>query len=600
MKTTLVSKIYFPFKNIISYKSSKWFIYSVIVGVLAGVGVIVLYALIDVFSWLFLNHISGFPVTHPTNEHPIFQEIHREFNRMLFVLVATLGGFLSGFFSYLWAPETAGGGTGVVLHQYHHNKPIALRVPFVKILVSAFTLGTGGAAGREGPAAQMGAGFGYWVGKWLGLTEREANILKLCGLAAGIGAVFRSPMGAAIFAAEVAYRDAEIEHEVLLPATVASITAYSVFSSVFGWVHMFSTPNMVFNNPFSLIPYTLLAIVCAGSGILFINVFTTTEDLFSNMRAPLYVRTAVGGFLVGIIGSVYPEFAGMGYGIMQQAFLCTLPFYMILIIAFVRMFTTSLTLGSGNSGGMFAPTLIIGAALGSGFGSFFHMVFPQIVQNPGAFAVVAMAGFFVAIFKTPVSIIIMVAEITGNYDLLIPSMWVVALAFLFTTRYTIEKSQVKDRASSPLHRFEYMRDVLRTIFVRDVMTRDFEWVRVYTPLRDIYKILSETHHTEVLVFDDDDNLVGIVTMHVLKTILGESELAEIVVASDVANIDLVTTTEDEDLNHLMHKIGFREINTVPVVDRSNPRKVIGIVRRRDIIKAFNEAIDEMDRLRKSQ
>ncbi len=591
MKVSIFSEIGFIIKNLKHSQTSKILIYASIVGVLAGLGAIVFFILLDLTSVIVMNHVAGFPLTHPTNEEPLIPIVHKPFNRAIFLIIITAGSFLSGLLIHLLAEETKGGGTGEVVKAYHNNKPIRKRVPFVKLLVSVISLGVGGAGGREGPAAQIGAGLGYHIGRLFHLTDKEKRILMLAGLAGGVGAIFRSPMGAAIYASEVLYKDIDFEYEALLPAAISSIVAYSIFSAKFGWVHMFSTPPLMFHNPLELVSYTFLAFVCAISAILFINIFNATSDSFEKLKAPLYIKTALGGFIVGLFAIFLPDSAGMGYGIMQSAFLNKTSFTVLLLLGFVRMITTSVTLGSGNSVGLFAPTLVIGTAIGGGIGGLLKLAAPSMVVNPASFAIVGMAGFFAATNKTPLSIIIVVAEITGNYELIVPSMWVVAISFLLTTRYSIERHQVKNRAHSPIHKYEYVRDVLEGIKVKDLMKKDFVSVNGSTNLSKIYEILSDAKQTDIPVIDENNKLQGIVTLHVLKSILGESEIADFLVAEDVANKDVVTTTEMENLNTLLHKIGFKEINTVPVLDQNG--RVVGIITRRDIIKAYNDATEKL-------
>ncbi|WP_025270185.1 chloride channel protein [Hippea sp. KM1] len=591
MKVSPISELMFIIKSLKHSQTSKMLIYASIVGVLAGVGAIVFFVLLDLTSVTLLNHIAGFPISHPTNEEPLIPLIHKPFNRIAFLIIITIGGFISGLLIHLLAEETKGGGTGEVVKAYHNNQPIRKRVPFVKLIVSVISLGVGGAGGREGPAAQIGAGFGYQFGNFLKLTDKEKRILMIAGLAGGVGAIFRSPMGAAIYAVEVLYKDIDFEYEALLPAAISSIIAYSIFSAKFGWVHMFSTPPLAFHNLREFASYTVLAVVCALSAIAFINIFNASSNMFSRIKSPLYIKTALGGFLVGLFAMFIPDSAGMGYGIMQSAFLNETGFQMLLMLGLVRMFTTSITLGSGNSVGLFAPTLVIGTAIGGGIGGLIKSIFPMMVDNPASFAIVGMAGFFAATNKTPLSIIIVVAEITGNYELIVPSMWVVAISFLLTTRYSIEKHQVKNRAHSPIHKYEFVRDVLEGIKVKELMKKDFVSVSNSTSLAKIFEILSEAKQTDIPIIDNSNKLQGIVTLHVLKSILGEGELADFLVAEDVANKDVITTTKEENLNTLMHKIGFREINTIPVVDDEG--KVIGIITRKDIIKAYNDATEKL-------
>ncbi len=598
MKISLISELFFVIKNIKHSQTGKWFIYATLTGVAAGVSAVIFFVLLDLTSVTLLNHVAGFPLTHPANEKPLLEEIHKPFNKIIFIVIATLGGFLSGLIMHLVAKETKGGGTGEVIKSYHNNLPIRARVPIVKTIVSVISLGVGGAGGREGPAAHVGAGLGYRIGKLLHLSDKEKRIMMICGMAGGIGAVFRSPMGAAIYSTEVLYKDVDFEHEALLPAAISSIIAYSIFSAKFGWVHMFSTPIMKFQNPLELISYTILAFVCAASGIIFINVFNSVSKAFEKIKSPLYIKTGLGGLIIGLLGAVMPHSVGMGYGIMQSAFLNKTAFSALLLIGLIRMFTTSVTLGSGNSAGMFAPSLVIGAAIGGGVGGYIHSIVPALVDNPASFALVGMAGFFAATAKTPLSVIILVAEITGNYELIVPSMWVVAISFLLSSRYSIEHYQAKDRAHSKIHRYEYIRDVLENIKVKDLMREKFASVDGSTKLSKIYEILSKTKQSDIPVLDKDKNIVGIITLHVLKSILGENELADFLVAEDIANKDVISTTPEENLNHILHKIGFKEINTVPVVDKDG--KISGIITRKDIIKAYNNATENLEHLRESE
>ncbi len=598
MKISAVSELFFIIKNLKYSQTGKWFIYATLTGIAAGLGAIVFFTLLDLTSVILLNHTVGFPLTHPTNEQPLLAIIHKPFNKILFIIIATSGGFISGLIMHLVAEETKGGGTGEVIKSYHNNLPVRTRVPFIKTIVSVISLGVGGAGGREGPAAQIGAGLGYRIGKILHLNDREKRIMLICGMSGGIGAIFRSPMGAAIYATEVLYRDMDFEHEALLPAAISSIIAYSIFSAKFGWMHMFSTPLMKFQNPLELISYTILALVCALSGIIFINIFNSVSNTFNKIKAPLYIKTAMGGLILGLLGAAVPDSAGMGYGIMQNVFLNKTAFSALLIIGIVRMLSTSVTIGSGNSAGMFAPSLVIGAAIGGGFGGYMHFIAPQLVDNPASFAIVGMAGFFAATSKTPLSVIILVAEITGNYELIVPSMWVVAISFLLSSRYSIEHYQASDRAHSNIHRYEYIKDVLENIKVKDLMKSKFASVGRSTKLSKIYDILSKTKQTDIPVIDRNKNILGIITLHVLKTILGENELSDFLVAEDIANRDVITTTTDENLNHILHKIGFKEINTIPVMNESG--KIIGIITRKDIIKAYNDATEKLENLRASQ
>ncbi len=346
--------------------AKKWLVY-VLLGIFSGLGAIFLYVLINFFSVYLLNHVAGFPFKFPTNEQSLFPLKDETFKPFIFLAIITIGGFFSGLILYVFNDKESG--VNKIIKYFHHKVAIRPKSAFVKLFASSIALGSGLAGGREGPAAEIGASIGVFLGNVFNLSNREKRILMISGLAAGIGAIFRAPMGAAIFATEVLYKEADFEYEALMASAISSITAYSVFSSLFGWQHMFNVPTMYFYKPLELISYSVLAVTIAICVILFIYLFKQIKILTNIVNYPIYVKTAIGGLIVGLFGIFLPASAGMGYGLLEAAFTKPQNYFFLLIVGVLRMFTTSISVGSKNPVGLFAPLLIIGALLSVGVGS---------------------------------------------------------------------------------------------------------------------------------------------------------------------------------------------------------------------------------------
>ena len=435
-----------------------------LVGVVAGLGAIAFYVLLDLGRDFFLSYLAGYSPLPPGGESPIFSLPVAEPRRWALLLIPAAGGLISGILVYWLAPEAEGHGTDAAIYAFHYKAgQIRARVPLIKMVASAFTIGSGGSGGREGPIAQIGAGFGSNLANWLRLAPNERRVLMAAGMGAGVGAIFHAPLAGALFAAEVLYRELDLEVDVIAPAVISSIIAYAVFAMVFGWDALFVMPQFDFRNPQELLPYFILAVSLAGGATAYVRVFYGVRDLFRKLPIPKFTRPALGGLLVGGTGLFLPEALGTGYGVVQQIFNGTVQVGFLFAVAGFKILTTAFSIGSGGSGGVFGPAIVIGGALGGAVGQLMTLVFPGMQLNPGAFAMVGMAGFFSAAANTPISTIIMVSEMTGNYRLLVPSMWVCFLAYVICRRKGIYEHQVANRFETPVHLGEMMEAVLRRI-----------------------------------------------------------------------------------------------------------------------------------------
>ncbi|HEV7129768.1 MAG TPA: chloride channel protein, partial [Ktedonobacterales bacterium] len=427
----------------------RWLLIGALIGVVAGVGAIVFFAAIAFCTHLFLGLGAGYTPPGPAGEGAtVLRPIARPW---LIPLITTLGGLLCGFIVYTFAPEAEGHGTDAAIHAFHERGgKIRLRIPPIKLLASAITIGSGGSAGREGPTAQIAAGFGSWLGDLLHLDDHDRRIAMAAGVGAGIGAIFKAPFGGALLSGEILYKR-DFEAEALFPAFIASVVGFSIYGLWAGWTPVFGLGgHFTFNDPRSLLGFLILGLICGLVGLLYPRTLYGLRDLFQRIDIPNQVKPAIGGLLVGLIGVIFPQALGMGYGYVQFGIdgnFVVLSAWLMLALVFVKILTTALTIGSGGSGGVFGPGMVIGGFLGGALWSGLHTLMPWMLGNtpPGAFVVVGMGAFFGGIAKAPLAVILMVAEMTGEYSLIVPAMLATMVAYLVTGETSIYESQVDTR-----------------------------------------------------------------------------------------------------------------------------------------------------------
>ena len=576
--------------------AGKWFFYFILIGIIAGLGSIAFHYLCMYGAHYLMDFLAGYRPPGPAGEHQLLPPTNTSFNRWILLLLPAFGGLLSGWLVYTFAPEAEGHGTDAAIDAYHNKGGfIRKRVPFIKTIASALTLTSGGSGGREGPIAQIGAGFGSFLATKLKLSDRERRIMMAAGMGAGIGSIFRAPLAGALFSAEVLYRDPEFESEVIIPAGISSVVAYCTFCLVFGWGSLFESPDFIFSRPMELGPYLILALVLVGTAILYIKSFYGITSLFRSLKIPNHIKPAIGGLCTGIIGFFLPQTLAFGYGFVQQALNNELTIPFLLFLALGKIFTTSFSIGSGGSGGVFGPSVVIGGATGGVVGKIFHMIMPATVINPGAFVVVGMAGFFTAVSNTPISTIIFVSEMTNSYHLLLPSLLVCSISYLAAKRWTIYEKQVENRLKSPAHEGDFFIDVLQTTKVKDIIelikkTTSISQGMTFDTFKEFY---SKTEQHYFPVVNSQDKLVGIFTSNDFRSVIFSEEIGSLIMMKDIANSNIITTSPSEDLNTVLQKFTTKNIDSLPVVKDDDSGILLGMLNRREVIRFYNEQVQKM-------
>jgi len=576
--------------------AGKWTFYFVLIGLMAGLGSIVFNYLCRLGLHYFMDFMAGYRPPFPAGEHHLLHPTSTPFNRITLLFLPALGGLISGWLVYTYAPEAEGHGTDAAIDAYHRKGGfMRSRVPIIKTIASALTLTTGGSGGREGPIAQIGAGFGSFLATTLKLSDRERRIMMAAGIGAGVGSIFRAPLAGALFAAEVLYRDPEFESEVIIPAGISSVVAYCLFCLVFGWGSLFESPDFLFRNPLELGPYLVLALVLVATGVLYIKSFYGLIGIFKSIKIPNHIKPAIGGLCTGIIGFFLPQTLAFGYGFAQKALFNELTIPFLFFLAIGKIFTTSFSIGSGGSGGVFGPSIVIGGAMGGVVGKIFHQIMPGVVTEPGAFVVVGMAGFFAAVSNTPISTIIFVSEMTDSYQLLLPSLLVCSVSYLAARKWTIYDRQVKSKVNSPAHAGDFFVDILQAIRVKNLMhlIKKVEVIPRNMTFRDFREFFSETKQHYFPVVDQYDRLTGIFSSTDIRSVLFTRGIGQLVVMNDIATFDIILTTPSEDLNAVLQKFTIKNIDSLPVVKDDDHGILIGMLNRREVISYYNEQVQKM-------
>ena len=576
--------------------AGKWTLYFVLIGLIAGLGSIVFHYLCRLGLHYFMDFMAGYRPPSPAGEHHLLLPTSTPFNRITLLFLPALGGLISGWLVYTYAPEAEGHGTDAAIDAYHRKGGFMRgRVPIIKTIASALTLTTGGSGGREGPIAQIGAGFGSFLATTLKLSDRERRIMMAAGIGAGVGSIFRAPLAGALFAAEVLYRDPEFESEVIIPAGISSVVAYCLFCLVFGWGSLFESPDFLFRNPLELGPYLVLALVLVATGIFYIKSFYGLIGIFKSIKIPNHIKPAIGGLCTGIIGFFLPQTLAFGYGFAQKALYNELTIPFLFFLAIGKIFTTSFSIGSGGSGGVFGPSIVIGGAMGGVVGKVFHQIMPGVVTEPGAFVVVGMAGFFTAVSNTPISTIIFVSEMTDSYQLLLPSLLVCSVSYLAARKWTIYDRQVKSKIDSPAHAGDFFVDILQAIRVKNLLhlVKKVEVIPRNMTFHDFREFFTETKQHYFPVVDQFNRLVGIFSSTDIRGIIFSRGIGNLVVMNDVATFDIILTTPSEDLNAVLQKFTIKNIDSLPVVKDDDHGILIGMLNRREVISYYNEQVQKM-------
>jgi len=504
-----------------------------------------------------------------------------------YAIVPAIGGLLVGLIVRFIAPEAQGPGVAhVMMAVVQRRSRIRPHVSLAKSIASALCIGTGGSAGREGPIVQIASSLGSTLGQLFRQPEPRLRLLLGCGAAAGTAATFNVPLAGAMFALEVILRDFGVRSFGLV--IVSSATATVVARATLGDAPAFPVPPYKLVSPAELPLYFLLGLLAALVGTAFVKVLYAAEDVARALRMPSWLKPAAAGLLVGLIGVTFPEVMGVGYATTEAALWQRLDVALCATLIVVKLLATSLTIGSGSSGGVFGPSLFIGAMLGASFGAGAHHLFPHATASSGAYALVGMGALFAGAARAPVTSVLMLFEMTGDYRIIIPLMCAVVTSALVSERlskddiYTtrLRRHGIDVEGGLP-------GDPLDTVTVAQGMTTELDVVPTSMGLHELSELFTETGHHGFPVVDDEGLLFGVVT---LSDLAGAADHgSEGMTVADIATTHPIVCYPHQTLREALRKVGELNLGRLPVVDRVDRARLVGILRRHDIIRAYTRA-----------
>jgi CIC family chloride channel protein len=563
---------------------------ALLVGLSTGLGAVLFRYLINAVEWVGYHWIP---------------ELTRDWGKGYILLVPALGGLIAGILIFKYAREAKGHGVPEVMEAVAlHGGRIRPQVAIVKAVASSFTIGSGGSVGREGPIVQIGSALGSTIGQWLKLSDERVRNLVACGAAGGIAATFNAPITGVIFALEVILGRFDVRY--FSSVVISSVSASVIGRVVFGNVPAFRIPvEYGINSLWEFLFYPILGVVAAVVGVIFVRLLYATEDFFDSWKQiPEWVQPALGGLLLGVLALVYPSLTGItwdgvpqvfsvGHDVIEGVLANELALNTLLILLVLKLIATSLTLGTGGSGGIFAPALFMGTMLGAGFARVMNILLPGIAAPPGAYALVGMAALFSASAHAPITAVLILFELTGDYRIILPLMLTVVIATLLSQRLLKNESIYTLKLTRRGVRIQHGRDidVLQGVRVSEVMTYNADSVPVTMSIVELSQVFNRTRHHGLLVKDEAGKLWGIVTVRDLDHAWNNPHATSQTVR-DIGTTwpHLKVAFSDETMGEALSRMGTRGYGRMPVVSREDTYQPLGLIRREDIIKAYDIAL----------
>jgi CIC family chloride channel protein len=558
---------------------------SIVVGLATGFGALGFIALIEYFNHIFFG----------LSDQILTQTVGRtgpSGYKFYLPLIPMVGGLLVGPIVFKFALEAKGHGVPEVMDAVARlGGIIRPRVAGAKAVASAICIGSGGSAGREGPIIQIGSAVGSTIGQMLHMSGDRVKILVGCGSAAGISAVFNAPLAGVLFAMEIILGDYAIR--TFAPVLISSVISSVVIRAFLGNNPAFEVPSYSLVSAWEIPLYMVMGVVIGVVAVLFTRTLDVFEDYFDEMKIPNWTKPALGGLLLGIIAIFFPQILADGYQTIGLTLLGNISLFLMVILIFLKIAATSLTLGSGNSGGIFAPSLFAGAMTGGTFGIAINYLFPEVTATPGAYALVGMAAMVAGTTHAPMTAILIIYEMTLDYRIILPLMVCVVFSTLVARHlfaqsiYTVKlyKRGIDIRGGKDIN-------VLRSHRVREVMSGEFETILAQTTLAEIFNKITHSMETHFVVTDSTGKLEGVISFQDIRNLLSQHELDYLVIAQDLVEPKPVVINDDDTLETAYSLFGQRDFGLIPVVQRHQRDHVVGVIRRETLVDYYNKQLIE--------
>ncbi len=559
-------------------------IVAIIIGILAGFSAIGIRAMIEFFSEL------SFP-----GEGNLLENIMSS-PWYIIILAPVIGGLIVGPLIYFFAPEAKGHGVPEVMQAILlKGGNIRPRVAVIKALASAISIGTGGSVGREGPIIQIGSSLGSTVGQFFRVPSKRLKTLVGCGAAAGIAAAFNAPIAGALFAVEIILMDFAVAQ--FSPIVISSVMATVISHHFEGDFAAFQVPPYEMGSTVEIGFYFLLGAVSGLASYLFIKLLYYSEDLFENrINFPEYFKPVMGGLVIGMIGLYFPHVMGVGYDTINIALHGNMVWKLAILLLFVKIFATSVTLGSGGSGGIFAPSLFMGAMVGAFFGTVVHDLFPDITAGPGAYALVAMGGLVAGTTRAPITAIIIVFELTNDYHIILPLMITCIISMIVSSKLSRESIYTLKLVMRGIQIKEGTEiNIMESIYVKDVYTEKFDYINLNDNFSQVVNKIIQGRGRHFPVLDSNGIIRGVILVDTIKDYLFERDsLQNLLIAEDIMSTNFETIALDDNCQTALDIMSKYKFDNLPVTESAGSKKVIGVIWRNDIQDAYNQEVERRE------
>lgn len=547
-----------------------------IIGTLTGFGAYLLNLIVDGVQFGLFEFVGT----------DLFSKSTTDYLRILF---PAIGGLSVGLLTFYLSPEVKGHGIpGVMDAVANKGGLIRRRVAFLTSVTSGLTIGSGGSAGKEGPIVQIGSAIGSGIGQLFRVSQQRLKILVGCGAAAGLAAVFNAPIAGVVFAIEVILADFSLA--VFTPIVISSVIATAISRYLIGSSPFFAIPSYALNS-FSELPlYMLMGLAGGVLSVVFIVTLYKIEDVFEeNIRLPVFIKPAIGGLLTGVIAYWFPELYGFDDTATHTALVGRPEILILGVLIFAKILATSFTLGSGGTGGLFTPSLFIGAMFGAMFGTIVGKLFPTIAAPPGAYALVGMGVIVAGTIHAPLSALLIIFEVTADYKIILPLMLGTVTSTLVSrwlkkdSIYTMKISLFSNRTVNGRNQ-----DILQIHRIQSIFNKKAPAILDKTNFDTILSTLMSSRYNSFPVVDSRNKVIGVIAMRDLRPVLFDRELAPLLLATDVMSENIFVAHPEENLGSALDKMEISDAEILPVVDSTENMNYQGVISRDDIIKQYRK------------
>lgn len=577
---------------------SSLYVYAVIVGIAAGIAAMG-------FSYL-LHLAEDFVKTlySATNENNLSlneklgNALSNPINSITIIVLPAVGGLVAGIIAYFFSRDSVGTGTDEMINAFHNNEgKISAKVPFFKSVATIFTLSTGGSGGKEGPISQVGAGIGVIVANLVKAGSRARRTLLLSGTAAGLGAIFKAPLGGALTAVEMVYKE-DLESDALIPAFLSSVTAYLIYTFYTGTDSFMKISELSTLHVPELWFYVILGILCFVFGFLFMKGFKDARSFIASIKIHPIIKPAIGGLLVGLLSLFFFEVSGTGANFLEDIIMGKEVNYFsnyhsqfwivcsLLLIAFLKIVSTTLTIGSGGSAGIFGPSLFVGGMLGAAVGTFAQQMLPQYDIRVASYIVVGMGAFYAGVASAPIAGIVMICEMTGSYVLLPQLILVSIFTFILAKRISLYKSQVENRFKSPAHTWDMQVDLLDAVNISEQFKtpRNFATINKNIKFKELQQLAANLHSSDFVVIDENNKYVGMLSLRTIKPEVIDTITENCGIENHI-NKEVPSINFHLPVSSAMKVIVMFDVDKVAIEDEG---LIIGYLRYRDIFNLYQQ------------